>query len=48
MCRAGMPIHVLITDIQLDGRADGWELAEAFRAFWQDMPVIYTSGNVSD
>lgn len=48
VCRTGTPVHILITDIQLDGRANGWDVAEAFRAFWQDIPVIYTSGNASD
>jgi CheY-like chemotaxis protein len=48
MCNSGMQIGVLFTDINLKGPADGWEVAEAFRAACADMPVIYASGNPKD
>ncbi len=37
-------IDVLFTDIQLGGRTDGWEVAEAFRNRKPQIPVIYASG----
>ena len=46
--REGPQIDVLITDIQLDGQSSGWEIAEAFRAKSENIPVIYTSGNADD
>jgi CheY-like chemotaxis protein len=48
MCDAATPVDLLITDIQLDGPGTGWEVAEAFRALWQNIPVIYVSGNAKD
>jgi CheY-like chemotaxis protein len=48
LCHDGMPVHVLITDIQLNGSGSGWEIAKAFRAFLLSISVIYTSGNASD
>jgi CheY-like chemotaxis protein len=47
-CHDGKPVHVLITDIHLNDTADGWDVAEAFRAARDDIPVIYTSGNAHD
>jgi hypothetical protein len=38
-------VSALITDIQLEDSTNGWDLAEAFRDLWSDMPVIYTSSN---
>lgn len=49
ICRDQMPVHVLITDIQLnDPSLSGWDVADGFRAVRKDIPVIYTSGNTSD
>src|SRR5438477_8784396 len=48
LCQSGTRIDILITDIQLSGIASGWDVAEAFRAFWHKIPVIYTSGNAKD
>jgi CheY-like chemotaxis protein len=48
LCDDGLAVHVLITDIQLNGSGSGWDVAEAFRALWQNIPVIYMSGNASD
>ncbi len=39
-------LDVLFTDIRLGGEANGWDVAEAFRATHPDLPVIYTSGAV--
>jgi DNA-binding NtrC family response regulator len=47
-CHVETAVHALITDIQLEHSTNGWDLAEAFRALWRDMPVIYTSGNGSN
>jgi len=48
MCKGGMAVHILITDIQLNGSANGWDVAEAFRAVRSDVAVIYTSGDAHD
>lgn len=41
-------IDVLVTDIQLAGYLNGWDVAEAFRAARPHIPVIYASGNNAD
>ena len=38
-------IDFLVTDIRLPGKADGWAVAEAFRASYPDKAVIYVSAN---
>ena len=48
VCRDGMAVHILITDIQLNGSANGWDIAEAFRAVRSDVAVIYTSADAHD
>jgi CheY-like chemotaxis protein len=48
ICHTGNRIDVLITDIRLNGADSGWDVAEAFRALWKNIPVIYTSGNGAD
>jgi CheY-like chemotaxis protein len=48
ICNSGRQIGALFTDINLNGRADGWDIAEAFREACDNMPVIYTSGNPMD
>ncbi len=48
LCRSGMPVDVLFTDINLGGAVTGWEVAEAFRAARADLPVVYASGNGGD
>lgn len=35
---------LLFTDIRLPGSVDGWQLAEAARAKYPHMPVIYATG----
>ena len=40
----GEPIDVVFTDIRLGGHLNGWDVAEAFRAARNDIPIIYTSG----
>ncbi len=41
-------VHLLVTDIQLAGAMDGWDVAHAVRAANPDLPVIYASGNAPD
>jgi CheY-like chemotaxis protein len=49
ICRTvGLRLHVLFTDINLNGAAEGWELAEVFRAASPAIGVLYTSGNSFD
>ncbi|OSI24821.1 response regulator transcription factor [Bradyrhizobium canariense] len=35
---------VLVTDVRMPGRVDGWQIAERCREQDPDLPVIYTSG----
>ncbi|MDB5640908.1 MAG: response regulator receiver [Hyphomicrobiales bacterium] len=37
-------IDLLLTDIRMPGRLDGWTLAEKARETIPDLPVIYVSG----
>ena len=48
VCRDGARVHILITDIHLNDTANGWDVAEAFRAASDKIPVVYTSGNTGD
>jgi CheY-like chemotaxis protein len=48
MCREGMPVDVLFTDVHLNGGGSGWEVAELFRAARPDIGVVYASGNSAD
>ena len=41
-------VDVVITDIQLGGPVDGWDVGEAVRETWPDAVVVYTSGNAPD
>jgi CheY-like chemotaxis protein len=45
---ANRQVDVLVTDIKLAGRMNGWEVAHAIRATQPDLPVIYASANASD
>jgi DNA-binding NtrC family response regulator len=38
------PIDIVFTDIVLGGRLNGWDVAEAFRVRYSELPIIYTSG----
>jgi CheY-like chemotaxis protein len=48
ICNSGTPVDVLFTDINLNGSADGWMVAEIFRSARDNIPVIYASGNPID
>jgi len=39
----GAEIDVLLTDLRLPGRVDGWDLAEVARRLCPGLPVIYAS-----
>jgi DNA-binding response OmpR family regulator len=39
---------VLVTDIDLTGRVDGWEVARATREIDPAFPVIYMTGAAAD
>jgi CheY-like chemotaxis protein len=45
---SGERVAALVTDVQLAGRADGWEVARVFRAMHPEGPIVYTSGNPAD
>jgi CheY-like chemotaxis protein len=48
ICRSGLRVDILFTDINLNGTADGWKLARLFRAAYPAVGVLYTSGNSFD
>jgi DNA-binding NtrC family response regulator len=35
---------VLVTDVRLPGRVDGWQVAERYREHYPELPVIYATG----
>ena len=44
----GRRVDALFTDIQLAGKMDGWDVAQALRKTSPDLPVVYASGNTAD
>jgi CheY-like chemotaxis protein len=44
LCKKGMTIDMLLTDINLGGKVTGWDVAERFRSERPDVPVVYMSG----
>jgi CheY-like chemotaxis protein len=44
MLQQGEMPDVLFTDIRLPGKADGWTVAERFRAVSPTLPVLYATG----
>lgn len=44
---AGHEVDLLLTDIVMPGRVDGFELASRVRKRFPNIPVIYTSGYIS-
>lgn len=48
LCNSQTSIDLILTDINLGGSADGWDVAECFRSVRPDMPVVYTSGKSLD
>jgi CheY-like chemotaxis protein len=45
ICKSGVPVDLVFTDVQLPGSANGFDVAETFRAARADIPVVYASGN---
>ena len=45
LCKSDMPIDLVFTDINLGGAASGWDVAQTFRRYRPNVPVLYTSGN---
>jgi CheY-like chemotaxis protein len=48
ICRSGLRVDVLFTDVHLNGSTEGWEVATLFRAARPDIGVVYASGNSTD
>ncbi len=48
LCKSDMAIDIVFTDINLAGAANGWDVAECFRADRPNLPVLYTSGKSID
>ncbi len=42
--RSGEHISLVVTDIQLAGDLDGWDMVAAIRDHTLNMPIIYASG----
>jgi CheY-like chemotaxis protein len=42
--QAGQRVSLVVTDIQLGGDVDGWDIADAFRDRCSNLPIIYASG----
>ncbi|MEI9991941.1 MAG: response regulator [Rhizomicrobium sp.] len=42
------PLDILITDIRLAGPLDGWDVAQAGRRAFPELPVIYASASPRD
>ena len=43
LCKSDMTIDMIVTDINLGGSANGWDVARRFRSEQPDMPVVYIS-----
>jgi CheY-like chemotaxis protein len=48
LCKSGMSIDMIVTDINLGGSASGWDVAKRFRSEQPDVPVVYISGEQFD
>ena len=48
LCKSGMTIDIVFTDVNLGGTATGWDVATRFRSAQPDIPVVYTSGQAID
>jgi DNA-binding response OmpR family regulator len=48
LIESGDEIRALITDIDLGGRIDGWQVAMQARERFPQMPVVYVSGGSSN
>lgn len=48
LCKSGMFIDVMFTDINLVGAASGWDVADCFRINRPNAPVLYASGKAID
>jgi CheY-like chemotaxis protein len=44
LLRYGQSIDILVTDIKLADAMTGWDVAEAVRMMYPEVPVIYASG----
>jgi CheY-like chemotaxis protein len=45
--RLGQHLSMLMTDIQLGGSVDGWDVADMARAINENVPVLYMTGSES-
>ncbi len=48
LCKSGVPIDIVFTDINLGGSASGWDVAECFRTRRSNALLLYTSGQAID
>jgi len=44
LLRENPDIDLVFTDIVMPGTMSGWQLAEAIKVEWPDLPVLFTSG----
>jgi CheY-like chemotaxis protein len=45
LLQAGIAVEVLLTDVRMP-KANGWEVAKAYRERFPDLPVLYVTGYV--
>lgn len=48
LLNGGRPYRALVTDVNLLGRLDGWEIARAAREIDPHFPVVYMTGGAAD
>lgn len=48
LMRAGRPIDLVFTDIQLAGQLGGWDVGEQCRDYREDVAIVYASGNAKE
>ena len=48
LLKGGQPYRALVTDVNLLGRLDGWEVARAAREIDPHFPVVYMTGGAAD
>jgi CheY-like chemotaxis protein len=48
LCKSGMSVDMIITDINLGGSASGWDVAKRFRSEQPNLLVVYISSEQFD
>lgn len=48
LLKGGLPYRALVTDVNLPGRVDGWDIARAAREVDPHFPVVYMTGGAAE